>query len=279
MPRNVGVVRVTRSKEDIEKATQVGLERAREGYSPEALVLAVDEVLSDMPLSRAIVVYVQTTQRNGDDSAMERPFSIFSVFLSIGFSILCLWLVFMLLRQVGPATTIWTVILLVLCQALLLRFAARSVRLAAMSACDGLNDASYPTRLHPLSNASSIVGSLRLRRMRALVLETADRIVAGEKASAIRDELTEVNLTPRAARIVVALARINAAVRDYLPPYEPRWIAYTLAIAFIVTCLAILERAGDRLAEGYQNYALGLTGWIAGDLAMRPKRRPRSPAS
>lgn len=272
--RFVGIVRVTNSRDEIEQATQVGLEKKREGYSPEALVLAVDEIVHNLPLARAIVVYVQSTVNNEMATSIERPFSWFSVLASAGFAASCIWLVVFLFTLVGPDMGIWRIVLIVIGQAILVRLAQRGLRLASMSACDGLNDASYPTNLHPLRNANSAVGSLRLRRLRALVLETADRILGGAKPEELVVDLSVVNLTPRAARFVVRLACINASLRDYLPPYQSRWLGYLLALAFIVTAVVCIQRVGDRLAEGYQDYAICVACWIAGDLAARPRRRP-----
>jgi len=264
---------VKNPRAEIEHATQVGLERKREGYSPEALVLAVDEIVHDLPLARAIVVYVQSASDYERSAPIERPFAWVTVGASGGFAALCGWLAVLLLRQVSPAIDVWNVILIVLGQALLLRFAWAGGRLAVMSFCDGLNDSSYPTNLHPLRRASSIVGSLRLRRLRALVLETADRIVGGGKPAHLADELSEINLTPHAAKFAVRLARVNAAVRDFLPPYEPRWLAYTVAFAFVITAVICVQRVSNRIAEGYQDYAICLACWIAGDLAAGPRRR------
>jgi hypothetical protein len=277
-PRFGGVVRVTNSRAEIEEATRLGLERKREGYSPEALVLAVDEILKNLPLSRAIVVYVQNSVADKEeDPALERPFSWFSVFVAIGFALFCLWLVVLLFRFVSPETTFFSAIGLVIGQALLLNFAKRGARLAFMSACDGLNDASYPTNLHPLRNANSSVGTLRLRRLGALMADTESRIRAGEDPAALSRELGEVNLTSRAAQLIVRVARFNAAIREYLPPYESRSLAIFLSFAFITTCIVVIMRAGESIPEGFRNYAFGVSGWIGGDIAARP-RRPRSPA-
>ncbi len=278
-PRFSGIVRVTNSRDEIDLATQVGIEKKREGYSPEALVLAVDEVVHNLPLARAIVVYVQSTVNPENDAASEMPFSWFSVLASVGFALSCFWLVLVLFRQVGPSMSVWVTAPIVLGQALLLRLGQRGLRLAFMSVCDGLNDASYPTKLHPLRTAATSVSTLRLRRLRALVIETADRIIAGAKGVGLIEELSEVNLTPRAARFVVRLATVNAALRDYLPPYQSRWLGYTLAFAFAVTALICIGRVGDRLAEGYQNYAICVAFWIAGDLGANPRRRLPPPTN
>jgi hypothetical protein len=272
------ITRVTHSREEIERATQIGLEKKREGYSPEALVLAIDDILQDLQLSRAIVVYVQSALDEKGEPAVERPFSWFTVLTSFSFGVMCLWLVYELFRLVQSNTNIFEVILIVVSQSILLRIFRSCARLAFMSAGDGLNDVSYPTRLHPLKRATSIVSTLRLRRLRALVTETSDRLIAGEDAAKLVAELSEVNLTDRAARYLVGIARINAATRGYLPPYEPRWLALTLAVVFMITCIVVVERAGDRIVEGYRNYAIGVSGWIAGDIAARPRKRPRSPA-
>jgi hypothetical protein len=280
-PRVGGVVRVTSPREAIEEATRLGVERKREGYSPEALVLAVDEILQDMPLSRAIVIYIQSSSRDdSEELPVERPFSWFSVMVAIGFALFCVWLVVLLYRFVGPDTAIISAFGLVICQAVLLNFAKRGVRLAFMSACDGLNDASYPTNLHPLRNANSAVGTLRLRRLRALMTETQERLKKGERAEDIERELAVVNLTPQAARVLVRVAQVNAVVRDYIPPYESRALGLFLAFAFAATCIFVIESAGNRIPEGFRNYAIGVCGWIAGDIAARPRRRPpRLPAS
>jgi hypothetical protein len=274
-----GIVRVTQSRETIQRATEIGIEKKREGYSPEALVLAVDEVLDDLQLSRAIVVYVQATAQAENGAALERPFSWFSVLMSLSFAVICIWGVTSLFKIVNPVTDFLTVFLIVIGQSFLLRFAHRGVRLAFMSACDGLNDASYPTNLHPLRNANSSVGTLRLRRLRALVNDTANRLAAGESAGRLMTDLAEVNLTGPAAAMIVRLAQINVVVRDYLPPYESRWLAYVLAIVFVVTCFIIIERAGDRLADGYKSYALAVSGVVAGNLTASTRQRPRSQAS
>jgi hypothetical protein len=250
------------------------MEKKREGYSPEALVMAVDEVLSDLPLSRAIVVYIQSVSGKEDAAPVERPFSWFSAMVSVGFAGLCLWLVYVLFRQVGPQTHFFAALGLVILQSILLRLAQRGIRLTTFATVDGVNDASYPTKLHPLRNAPASVGSLRLRRLRHLMLETADRIASGEKPAQIREELAEVNLTPTAARVLVGLAQVRAAIRDYIPPYESRWLGLTLAIAFLSTCLIVIEKAGDQLAEGFQLYAIAVSAWIAGDLGARPKPKP-----
>ncbi|MFI5388002.1 MAG: hypothetical protein ACHQ50_17990 [Fimbriimonadales bacterium] len=276
-PRFTGVVRVTNSREEIEQATQVGLEKKREGYSPEALVLAVDEIVHNLPLARAIVLYVQSAFEHETDASVERPFSWFSVLVSVGFAASCLWLIFALLQAVGPATSIWVALLIVIGQSILFRFAQRGMRLAFMSAIDGLNDASYPTNLHPLRNASSAVGTLRLRRLRALVMETSERIIAGERPDDLVADLAVVNLTPRAARFIVRLAVMAATLRDYLPPYQSPWLGYTLGLAFWITGLIVIDRTGSRLAEGYKNYALAVATWIAWDLAARPRRPRRAP--
>jgi hypothetical protein len=272
-----GVVRVTHTREEIERATQVGVERKREGYSPEALVLAVDEILNNLQLSRAIVVYVQSMSQAEGQAELERPFSWFSVFGAAVFTGLCLWLVVLLFRQVAPDTGFFMAILIVIAQSILLRLAKGAVRYAFVAACDGLNNASYPTNLHPLRNSSPIVGRIRTRRLRALVVETADRIISGEKPGDIAGELAQVNLTPSAAQLVVGLARIRATMRDYLPPYESRWLALSVACAFLITCVIVIERAGDRLAEGYHNYALAVTAWVGGDIAAKPRRRRLAP--
>lgn len=269
---------MTNSRDEVEQATQVGLERKREGYSPEALVLAIDEIVNNLPLARAIVVYVQNTVDHENDSSVERPFSWFSVLMASGFAASCIWLVYYLFRLVGPQVDLLFVLAIVFGQAILLRLAQRGLRLALMSACDGLNEASYPTKLHPLKNATGAVGNLRLKRLRALVLESADRIVAGEKPQTLIAELSDLNLTPSAARGVVVLATINATLRDYVPPYEQRWLGYTLAVVFIITAMISIERIGNKLPEGFQNYAIAVSAWIAGDLAAKPRRRPRSPA-
>ena len=104
--------------------------------------------------------------------------------------------------------------------------------------------------------------------------ETADRIVGGADHRALIDDLAELNLTRRAAKMVVGLARISAVLRDFLPPYQSRWLGYTLAFAFAATAMVCIGRISDHLAEGYQDYALLVAFWIAGDLAARPRRRP-----
>jgi hypothetical protein len=276
-PFNV-ITRVKHSRDEIERATQVGLDKKREGYSPEALVLAIDEILQDLQLSRAIVVYVQSAIDEKGEPAVERPFSWFTMLSAISAGGLCLWFVYELFRLVRPNTNIFEVILIVITQSILLKIFRSCSRLAFMSAGDGLNDVSYPTKLHPLKRATSIISTLRLRRLRALVTETADRISAGEEPSKLVAELSEVNLTDRAAHYLVGIARINAAARGYLPPYEPRWLAISLAVVFMVTCIVVVERAGDRIVEGYRNYAIGVSGWIAGDIAARPGKRPRRDA-
>jgi hypothetical protein len=272
-PRFTGVVRVTNPREEIELATQIGLEKKREGYSPEALVLAVDEVLHNLQLSRAIVLFVQSTVNHETDTAVERPFSWFSVLVSLGFAAACLWLIYALLGQVGPTTGPWIILVVVLGQAMLFRLALRGARLSFMSACDWLNNASYPTNLHPLRNTNSTMGMLRLRRLRALVVDTADRMVAGENPESLVAELADVNLTSRAARFVVRLAQANVTLRDYLPPYTSRWLAYTLALVFGITVMVLVERMGNRLADSYRVYAYCVAGLIAGGLMARPRRK------
>lgn len=275
-PGFAGIVRVTNAREEIEQATRMAIERKQEGYSPEALVLAVDDILHNTQLARAIVVYVQSVD---PDPAEVRRFPWFLSLAASSFAIFALWLVAVLLHQVDPRTDLIAVLLIVFAQGSLIRVALASLRLAFMSACDGVNDASYPTRLHPLPNANSAIGSLRLRRLRALLLETADRIVAGEKVGPLIAELSEVNLTPRAARLIVGFASVSALLRGYLPPYQPRWLGYVLAAAFAITAIVFVDQIGDRLADGFKNYALGAAGLIAGELSAGPRRRPRSQAS
>lgn len=274
-----GIVRVTHSREDVELATRIGIEKKREGYSPEALVLAIDEVLNDIKLSRAIVVYVQANRMDEGTEKLKVGAPIFSILPILGIAAMCIWGVIALFHQVTPSSEFLNVIFIVVGQAILLRVALHAVRLAVMAQCDAMNNAAYPTNLHPFEPISSPIGSIRLRRLRALITETADRIVKGENPKEIASELSVINLTPRASKMVVALGRISAVIRDFLPPYEPRWLAFTLAVAFIVTCIIFVERAGDRISEGYKNYAIGVSGWIAGDLAAAPRRRPRSRAS
>lgn len=269
-----GLVRVTQTREAVEEATRIGIERQREGYSPEALVLAVDEVLKDMPLSRAIVVYIQSLAGREEETAVERPFSWISSVVAVGFGVLCFWLIFILFRQVGPETHFFAALGIVILQSILVRMAKRGFRLMTFAAVDGVNDASYPTNLHPIRNAPAAVGTLRLRRLRNLMLETADRIAAGESPERIRQELAEVNLTPSAARMLVGLSKMSAFLRDFIPPYQSRWLGLTLAVVFLSTCLIVIEKAGDRLAEGFQLYAIAVSAWIAGDIAARPKPRP-----
>ncbi|HWA82308.1 MAG TPA: hypothetical protein VG820_02670 [Fimbriimonadaceae bacterium] len=273
-PWLAGIVRVTNTREELEEATQVAQERRREGYSPEALALAVDEILHNTPLSRAIAMYVESVDLK---PAEESRFPWAPLFGSVAFAGFACWLVLLLFHQVDARIDLFTVLLIVLAQGSLIRMGLAALRLAVITVCDGLNDTSYPTRLHP--NAPFAVGGLRLRRLRALLQETADRIVAGEKPAQLAAELSEVNLTPRAARIVVGLSRIGAILRGYLPPYQPRWIGYLLAVAFAVTAIVFVDRIGDRMAEGYKNYALGVAGLIAGELSTGPRRRPRSRAA
>ena len=67
-----GLVRTTKSRAEIEDATRMAFERKREGYSPEALAMALNEVLDDEALSRAIVLFVQSdTEQKGKN--IERP--------------------------------------------------------------------------------------------------------------------------------------------------------------------------------------------------------------
>lgn len=273
-----GLVRVTQPREVVEEATRVGFEKKREGYSPEALVLAVDEILADMPLSRAIVVYIQSVSDKDGETPVEKPFSWFTGVIALAFAGFCLWLVYLLFRLVGPDANFFAALGIIIGQSLLLRLVKRSLRLTTFSTLDSVNDASYPTNLHPIRNAPAAVGSLRLRRLRQLLVDTADRIAAGEKPADLEAELADVNLTPRAARMMVRLATISAAVRDYVPPYQSRWLGLTLAVVFITTCVIVIERAGDALAEGYQLYAIAVSAWIGGDLAARPKR-PRLPSA
>jgi len=222
-------------------------------------------------LARAIVVYVQNTVTHETDVPLERPLSWLSVPASAGLSAFCIWIVVVLFHLVGPATDVWYIVLIVLGQAILTRLAIRGIRSAFMAACDGLNEASYPTNLHPIRNAGSGAGAIRLRRLRALVIETADRIAAGSKPDELVAELSTINLTPRAARFLVRIARVRASLREYFPPYQSRWLGYTLATAFVITAVISIHRLGDRLAEGLQNYAICVAFWIAGDLAARPR--------
>src|ERR1044072_7625056 len=141
-----GLIRVTKSRDVVEEATRIGMEKKREGYSPEALVMAVDEVLSDLPLSRAIVVYIQSVSGKEDAAPVERPFSWFSAMVSVGFAGLCLWLVYVLFRQVGPQTHFFAALGLVILQSILLRLAQRGIRLTTFATVDGVNDASSPDR-------------------------------------------------------------------------------------------------------------------------------------
>src|ERR1051326_2507310 len=95
-PRLAGIVRVTNSREEIEQATRVALDRKREGYSPEALVLAIDEILEDVQLSRAIIIYVQSVTGDPSDPPLEHRFPWFLALLSAGFSAICLGLDYLL---------------------------------------------------------------------------------------------------------------------------------------------------------------------------------------
>ncbi|HVT10762.1 MAG TPA: hypothetical protein VHE55_00730 [Fimbriimonadaceae bacterium] len=270
-PWLAGIVRVTNTREELEEATQMAQERRREGYSPEALALAIDEILHNAQLSRAIALYVQGVEPG------ESRFPWLPLVGSVSFAAFAFWLVLLLFNQVDARTDLFTVLLIVLAQGSLIRMGLAALRLTVFTACDELNDASYPTRLHP--HAPYTVGGLRLRRLRALLQETADRIIAGERPDQLAAELSEVNLTPRAAGIVVGLSRIGAVLRGYLPPYQPRWLGYLLAVAFAITAIVFVDRIGDRMAEGYKNYALGVAGLIAGELSAGPRRRPRSRAS
>jgi hypothetical protein len=271
-----GIVRVVANREDVQRATEIGFEKKREGYSPEALVLAVDEVLGDLALSRATVLYVTATEGAGPADT-ERSTSWFSAFTAIGFSACCLWLVIVLLRMVGPNSTLLGVLGIMIGQSILLSLARGAIRLSVLSVCDSLNDASYPTNLHRFRQASSVLGNIRLRRLRALIVDTAERLKNGEHG--LVEDLAEINLTPAASRLVVRLARWNLATRDFLPPYESRWLAYTLAFVFLLTCAIMLERAGDSLPEGYGYYGAAIAGAIAARLSARPRRRLRLPDS
>lgn len=263
-------MRVRSPREEIERATALAIAKKEEGYSPEALVLAVDEVLHNVVLSRAVVLYAQNAESR-NLPAIERPVSWFSVLMASGFAVFCIWLVVVLFRLVDSETGFLAAFGIVILQSILLSLTQRGVRLAFMAAADGLNNASYPTNLHPLRNANSAVGSLRLRRLRGLVLDSANRIKEGEQPEDIARDLAEVNLTPGASRFIVRLARVNLAVRDYLPPYENRWLAYTLAFAFLITCIAVMNRAKEQ-PEGLENYAAAVAGMIAVKLTASPRR-------
>ena len=269
------LVRVTKSREEIERATELARERRAANYSLEAMVLAVDEVLDDSSLARAIVLFFQN---EGDAPAdVEKPVAWLSVALALLFALAALIGVAALFRGIGPTTSFLGAVGVILLQFLLLAIVRRVVRYAVVAALDGLNDATFPTRLHPFRHSSSAVNMMRLTRLRALLRETTERIRAGEKARLLRDELAEINMTDRGASALVRFASWSAATRDFVPPYESRWLAWTVAAVFVTTCIVVLQRAGDALAEGYRNYAMALTGWIAGDLAARPRLRPRLP--
>jgi hypothetical protein len=127
--------------------------------------------------------------------------------------------------------------------------------------------------MHPVRRSDSVANTIRLRRLRILLKDVANQIVQGGAPAQIESDLQTINLTAPAARRLVSLAKVKAFTQDMLPPYENRWLAYGLALAFIATCIIVVGR--NNPPEGYTNYALAVSGWLAGDIA-RPKRRPRS---
>lgn len=268
------VVRVRASLSQVEEASALAREKLRDGYSPEAAILVVDDILSDPALARAIVTYEKNEEKFAGE-AVEKPVSWGSMVFAMLFAGLNLYGVVWLFGFVTPRTLFLTTLLIVVLQALFLRFARGSIRYALLSAIDALNDASYPTRLHPMRRASAAVGNLRVRRLRALLNNTANRLASGEIVGDVRRDLEEVNLTSRAASPLTACARVTAALRDYFPPYDNRWLGLGAAGVFVATCIYMISQRD--LAEGYRNYAIGVSGWLAGDLAARPKRLIKPP--
>src|SRR4051812_16750458 len=107
-PRFSGIVRVTNSREEVEEATRLAVEKKSESYTPEALILAIDEVLHNLPLSRAIVLYVQATENPRAEPLLEQQVSWFSVLGALSFSAVSLWCIYFLFSLVEPNSSMWS---------------------------------------------------------------------------------------------------------------------------------------------------------------------------
>src|SRR5690349_10554926 len=118
-----GIVRVPHSPDQIDRATKIGEEKRREGYSPEALVMVVDEVLDNPQVSRAIVLYLQNSapDKKAEDK-IGTPWWM-SIGITAAFAALNVWGVLLLFSSVHADTSFWMVLLIVIGQALLLRLA------------------------------------------------------------------------------------------------------------------------------------------------------------
>lgn len=267
------IVRVTASAEIVEQATKLAREKLAENYSVEGAVLAVDAELQDIALSRAIVQFASADQQAND---VEKPMAWISIFMSVAASLVFLACVAWLFQLVKPNSSFISVLLIVIGQGMLLNLFRGSLRYALYAYIDLKNENSFPTNQHPTRKANSSQSTLRLRRLRGLLKEAATEIAGGAKPMDVSAELAKVNLTAKASRVLTGWASVSAFFKDMLPPYENRWLAYGLALVFIVTCVLVIEFKNP--AEGYTNYALAVSGWVAGDIA-RTTRRPRLPAS
>lgn len=267
------IVRVKTPAEIVDRGTGIARERLAENYSDEAVILAVQAEIEDIDLARAIVAYVKG---EGTGASVERPMSWISIVMMLFCAALFMAGVVWLVSFIHPASEFFTAFLVVIVQGILLRMVMGSLRLALFNLIDFENDNSYPTNRHPVRKGMASESIVRLGRLRALMKETASRIAAGEHRDQIETELAQVNLTPKASGALTKLAQLGAFFKDFLPPYENKWVAYGLALAFIVTCVVVIE--SKPVAEGYTNYMLAVSGWIAGGLA-RAKPRPRPQAS
>jgi hypothetical protein len=251
-------LRVKTPPEKVEEASRLAEQLAEEGCTQAEQLARVSTVVADDELGMAIVSCVESRRRSNQRYNHEPVLGIYigalSLVLVVMLALVARWL-FLWVRD-APNDALPAIV--AACgQIILIRLSWRLLKFAGIALTDTLNRATYPTIHNQPLVTTPEEDAIRFDRIRLILAELVERLLAGSRGKRLFEELSRVEFTRAASTWLLIQAKVGVFIRANFPPYVNRTRAYVLATGAAFGCAIGIGLAHEHLMSlAHRDYLL-----------------------